>query len=85
MYRPMYLQSVIFLLSILSAGAKDAGVCYNAKREDVGPAGDQDIRPKASMFVGESFVRKNGEKCPCSFVSLKLVREKAIDQTAAAI
>lgn len=50
------------------SGSKDQ--CYNLEGVAMGSKGDQDIQPESS-FVGTVFQRKNGDNCPCSFVSTK--------------
>ena len=42
--------------------------CFNPDGIAVGPSGNQDFTP-TNTFVGTTFERKNGDNCPCSFVS----------------
>ena len=42
--------------------------CFNPDGVAVGPSGNIDFTP-TNTFVGTTFERKNGDNCPCSFVS----------------
>ena len=43
--------------------------CYDANGNAVGPSGDQNFSSSKNTFIGFDFERKNGDTCPCSYVS----------------
>ena len=43
--------------------------CFNLAGGKVGAKGNQNIRPQNTFVGGTIFERKNGDQCPCSYVS----------------
>ena len=46
--------------------------CFDPDGNAVGASGDLNLQPPSS-FAGVSFERRNGERCPCSYVSEEIL------------